>query len=56
VEVTDMVVVDKPEAQPRDAASTEQRTLIGRTLPAARIVFVPFTLVEVEQTADDDRR
>ena len=52
------VVVDEREVQVVDAASTEQRRLVGRgrTLPAGRIMLVPFSLVEVEQPADDDAR
>ena len=59
VEVVEMaVVVDEREVQVVDAASTEQRRLVGRgrTLPAGRIMLVPFSLVEVEQPADDDAR
>jgi hypothetical protein len=51
-----LLAIDEREHQIVDAANTEQRALRGRTLPAGRIVFVPFTLVEVEQQAEDERR
>ena len=50
------VVIDEREGQVADAASTEQRGFVRRTLPAGRIMLVPFTLVEVEQPAEDDAR
>ncbi len=57
VEVDDMpVAIDEREPHMIDAANSEQRPLLGQTLPAGRIVFVPFTLVEVEQQAEDERR
>lgn len=51
-----LVVVDEREQQLTDAVSPEQHRLTGRSLPAGRIVFVPFSLVEVEQQAEDERR
>lgn len=48
--------VDSREDRAVDEACTEQRERPVRTLPAARIVFVPFTLVEVDQRVEDERR
>lgn len=47
--------VDEREQHPNDLAAWEG-SRARTTLPAGRIVLVPFTLVEVEQQADDDGR
>jgi hypothetical protein len=49
------VVADEVEQQGTESMVAEQRTLLGPgRLPAARIVFVPFSLVEVELLPDDE--
>lgn len=46
------VVIEEVE---QEDAVTDQRTLRGAVrLPAARIVFVPFSLVEVEIFPEDE--
>ena len=47
-----VVVIDDVE---QEEMVTEQRTLLGVVrLPAARIAFVPFSLVEVELLPEDE--
>ena len=49
------VVADEIEQQVAEIVVTEQRVSRGAVrLPAARIVFVPFSLVEVELLPDDE--
>ena len=49
------VVAEDVEQQVAESVVAEQRVLRGAVrLPPARIVFVPFSLVEVELLPDDE--
>lgn len=49
------VVANDVEQQAAESVVTEQRTVRGAVrLPPSRIVFVPFSLVEVELLPDEE--